>query len=139
MEDLMSQNSTTPNSTTKTDPHPGMMGDGTEEQNLGQRGNPGARITEDEVEAAFAGQRAAESRAFDEAADRWAALRERGVAVREHVANSADAVRSWAADQTDAAKRTAAEKPVLVVSASAATALAVGLAIGFLLGRASND
>jgi ElaB/YqjD/DUF883 family membrane-anchored ribosome-binding protein len=139
MEDLMSQNSTTPNSTTKTDPHPGMMGDGTEEQNLGQRGNPGARITEDEVEAAFSGQRAAESRAFDEAADRWAALRERGVAVREHVANSADAVRNWAADQADAAKRTAAEKPVLVVSASAATALAVGLAIGFLLGRASND
>ena len=36
------------------DPHPGMMGDGTEEQNLGQRGNPAARIKEDEVDAAFA-------------------------------------------------------------------------------------
>ena len=24
--------------------HPGMMGDGTEEQNLNERGNPGARI-----------------------------------------------------------------------------------------------
>jgi hypothetical protein len=34
-------------------PHPGMMGDGTEEQNLGQRGNPGARIKKDEVDAAF--------------------------------------------------------------------------------------
>ena len=34
--------------------HPGMMGDGTEEQNLGQRGNPAARIKEDEVDAAFA-------------------------------------------------------------------------------------
>ncbi|WAJ30535.1 Rmf/CrpP family protein [Antarcticirhabdus aurantiaca] len=36
--------------------HPGMMGDGTEEQNLNQRGNPEARISEDEVDAAF-GQR----------------------------------------------------------------------------------
>jgi hypothetical protein len=35
-------------------PHPGMMGDGTEEQNLGQPGNPGARIKKDEVDAAFA-------------------------------------------------------------------------------------
>jgi hypothetical protein len=32
---------------------PGMMGDGTEEQNLGQHGNPKARITEDEVKDAF--------------------------------------------------------------------------------------
>jgi hypothetical protein len=38
----------------KTDTaHPGMMGDGTEEQNLGQRGNPAARIKEDEVDDAF--------------------------------------------------------------------------------------
>jgi hypothetical protein len=35
------------------DPHPGMMGDGTEEQNLGQPGNPAARIKQDEVDAAF--------------------------------------------------------------------------------------
>ena len=34
--------------------HPGMMGDGTEEQNLGQPGDPGARIKKDEVDAAFA-------------------------------------------------------------------------------------
>jgi hypothetical protein len=33
--------------------HPGMMGDGTEEQNLNQEGNPSARITEDEVTEAF--------------------------------------------------------------------------------------
>lgn len=32
---------------------PGVMGDGTEEQNLGQPGNPKARITEDEVKEAF--------------------------------------------------------------------------------------
>jgi hypothetical protein len=35
-------------------PHPGMMGDGTEEQNLGQPGDPAARIKKDEVDAAFA-------------------------------------------------------------------------------------
>ncbi|SHG65882.1 hypothetical protein [Bradyrhizobium erythrophlei] len=34
--------------------HPGMMGDGTEEQNLGQPGDPTARIKKDEVDAAFA-------------------------------------------------------------------------------------
>jgi hypothetical protein len=33
--------------------HPGMMGDGTEEQNLDERGNPARRIKKDEVEAAF--------------------------------------------------------------------------------------
>jgi hypothetical protein len=33
--------------------HPGMMGDGTQEQNLDERGNPAARITEDELSAAF--------------------------------------------------------------------------------------
>ena len=33
--------------------HPGMMGDGTEEQNLGERGNPTARIKKNEVAAAF--------------------------------------------------------------------------------------
>ena len=32
---------------------PGVLGDGTEEQNLGQPGNPKARITEEEVEEAF--------------------------------------------------------------------------------------
>jgi hypothetical protein len=32
---------------------PGMMGDGTEEQNLDERGNPAARIEEDELDAAF--------------------------------------------------------------------------------------
>jgi len=36
--------------------HPGMMGDGTEEQNLGERGNRAARIKKNEVTAAF-GQR----------------------------------------------------------------------------------
>jgi hypothetical protein len=30
-----------------------MMGDGTEEQNLGERGDPTKRIKEDEVDAAF--------------------------------------------------------------------------------------
>jgi hypothetical protein len=39
------------------DAHPGMMGDGTEEQNLGQRGNPAARIKKKEVAAAFGKRR----------------------------------------------------------------------------------
>ena len=34
-------------------PHAGMMGDGTEEQNLNQKGNPEVRITQDDVDAAF--------------------------------------------------------------------------------------
>jgi hypothetical protein len=33
--------------------HPGMMGDGTEEQNLNQKGDPAARISRKEVEDAF--------------------------------------------------------------------------------------
>jgi hypothetical protein len=37
--------------------HPGMMGDGTEEQNLGERGNPAARIRKKEVVAAFGKKR----------------------------------------------------------------------------------
>ncbi len=37
----------------KVDPHPGMMGDGTEEQNLNQTGDPSARVTEDDVKEAF--------------------------------------------------------------------------------------
>ncbi len=35
----------------------GMFGDGTEEQNLNQPGNPAARITKDEVDAAFDGKK----------------------------------------------------------------------------------
>jgi hypothetical protein len=37
--------------------HPGMMGDGTEEQNLGEHGNPAARIKKKEVTAAFGKKR----------------------------------------------------------------------------------
>jgi hypothetical protein len=37
--------------------HPGMMGDGTEEQNLGERGDPAARIKKNEVTAVFGKQR----------------------------------------------------------------------------------
>lgn len=39
----------------KTSPD-GMMGDGTEEQNLDQPGDPSKRITEDEVDEAFKGK-----------------------------------------------------------------------------------
>lgn len=37
--------------------HPGMMGDGTEEQNLGERGNSTARIKRKEVATAFSKRR----------------------------------------------------------------------------------
>ena len=33
--------------------HPGMLGDGTEEQNLNQTGDPSLRIKSEEVDAAF--------------------------------------------------------------------------------------
>ncbi len=36
--------------------HPGMMGDGTEEQNLNERGNQEGRIKKDEVDTAFGKQ-----------------------------------------------------------------------------------
>ena len=42
----------------RAEQHVGMMGDGTEEQNLDQPGDPGARITEAEVEEAFGQQKA---------------------------------------------------------------------------------
>ena len=35
--------------------HPGMLGDGTEEQSLNQPGDPSRRIKEDEVDEAFGG------------------------------------------------------------------------------------
>jgi hypothetical protein len=53
MEDAMTNDPTT---AADGNAYPGMMGDGTEEQNLNQRGNPSARITEDEVQTAFAGK-----------------------------------------------------------------------------------
>jgi hypothetical protein len=54
--DFEMTNKPDPKGTSKklAEPHPGMMGDGTEEQNLGQPGNPGGRIKKDEVDAAFA-------------------------------------------------------------------------------------
>jgi hypothetical protein len=42
--------------------HPGMMGDGTEEQNLNERGDPSARIKEDEVADAFGKQQPKQSK-----------------------------------------------------------------------------
>lgn len=42
-----------PRQTPNDGSQPGVLGDQTEEQNLGQPGNPKARITKDEVEAAF--------------------------------------------------------------------------------------
>jgi hypothetical protein len=56
----MTNKTTAPHGTKKQAkvPHPGMMGDGTEEQNLNERGNPAARIKKKEVVAAFGKPRA---------------------------------------------------------------------------------
>jgi hypothetical protein len=48
-------NNTTPKQA--EDAHPGMMGDGTEEQNLNQPGNPEKRIAKKDVDATFGKQR----------------------------------------------------------------------------------
>jgi len=55
----MTNKATTPHVTKKQADvaNPGMMGDGTEEQNLNQPGNPAARIKKEDVEAAFAKRR----------------------------------------------------------------------------------
>lgn len=141
----------------------GMMGDGTEEQNLNQTGDPSARITQDDVEAAFS-QAPTEKRSFldkgaavqaakkvkgavmdaaddveDAATEKLSALTDRVNAMRDQVQQTAEQARAWAGRQAEAAKQTAAEKPVLVLSASAGVALAVGLFAGFLIGRASAD
>jgi hypothetical protein len=61
MEDLMMNKITAPRDIKKQAKvaHPGMMGDGTEEQNLGQRGNPAARIKKKDARAAFGKKRPA--------------------------------------------------------------------------------
>ena len=45
------------NKTPAAEKHPGMLGDGTEEQNLNQPGNPDARIKKDELTEAFSSAR----------------------------------------------------------------------------------
>ena len=151
--------------------YPGMMGDGTEEQNLGQVGDPSARISQDEVQQAFGGaQTPQEPRSFsagggnapaetggmdkagamqladkakDAAADKLSALTDKVNAMRDQVQQSADAAREWAVKQAgsakDAAQQLHDEKPLLVLSASAGAALAVGLLAGFIIGRATAD
>ncbi len=53
----MTDKTTTPPSDTGKKPaHPGMLGDGTEEQNLNQPGNPADRIKKEDVDAAFKNQ-----------------------------------------------------------------------------------
>jgi ElaB/YqjD/DUF883 family membrane-anchored ribosome-binding protein len=139
--------------------YPEMMGDGTEEQNLNQTGDPSARITEAEVDQAFAARH--ESRTFldadkaRQAADKLAdkardtadetlsSLTGTVNAVRDQVQQSAEQARDWAKKQAgsaaESAKQLHAERPVLVLSVSAGAALAVGLLAGFVIGRATAD
>lgn len=60
-------------------------------------------------------------------------------ATKKYAKESAEAARDWASRQAAIAKQTASDKPVLTVSLSAATALAAGLVLGFVLGRAMAD
>ena len=144
-------------------PYPEMMGDGTEEQNLNQVGDPSARITEGEVDKAFAAGSSVASRLKDEArtfldndqakqmagkakdaaAETLSTLTDKVNTVRDQVQSSAEAARDWAKKQADtaadSAKRLQAERPILVLSASAGAALAVGLLAGFVIGRATAD
>ena len=137
--------------------YPGMMGDGTEEQNLNQVGDPSARISEGEVDQAFAASSPKEPRSFldkdqakqmagkakDVAADTLSGLTDKVNAIRDQVQSSADAARDWSRKQAgaaaDAAKELHAERPILVLSVSAGAALAVGLLAGFVIGRATAD
>jgi len=140
--------------------YPEMMGDGTEEQNLNQPGDPSARITEGEVDEAFGSSRR-EPRTFidkdqarqtanmladktkDTAAETLSSLTGAVNAVRDQVQQSAEAARDWTRKQAGAAAESAkqlhAERPVLVLSVSAGAALAVGLLAGFVIGRATSD
>lgn len=135
--------------------YPGMMGDGTEEQNLNQMGDPSARISEGEVDQAFGAGREPRSfadkdqarqladKARDTASETLSALTDKVNAVRDQVQSSAEAARDWTKRQAesaaDAAKQLHAERPVLVLSVSAGAALAVGLLAGFVIGRATAD
>lgn len=137
--------------------YPGMMGDGTEEQNLGQIGDPSARIGDDEVQQAFGASASREPRSFldkdaameaagkakDAAAEKLSALTDKVNAMRDQVQQSADAARDWAAKRAgsakDAARQLHEDRPVLVLTVSAGAALAVGLLAGFVIGRATAD
>ncbi|MGZ3276136.1 MAG: hypothetical protein ACXU8Z_20445, partial [Caulobacteraceae bacterium] len=144
-------------------PYPEMMGDGTEEQNLNQVGDPSARITEGEVDKAFGAATSAASRtlkeartfldkdqarqmagkAKDVASETLSTLTDKVSAARDQVQQSAEAAREWAKKQAeqaaDSAKRLQAERPIAVLSVSAGAALAVGLLAGFVIGRATAD
>jgi ElaB/YqjD/DUF883 family membrane-anchored ribosome-binding protein len=82
-------------------------------------------------------------KAKDTAAETLSTLTDKVNAARDQVQQSAEAARDWAMKQADhaaqSAKQLQAERPVLVLSVSAATALVVGLAAGFVIGRATAD
>jgi len=119
------------------DSHPGMMGDGTEEQSLGQVGDPSARIGEDEVIEAFR----PDGRSFAPKGPEGVArpLRQRAKAVQEWAADKTDGARQWASERAMDAEQVIAERPVVVVTVSTLVALTAGLAIGFLLGREAGE
>jgi hypothetical protein len=67
------------------------------------------------------------------------ALNERVLAAKDWAAEKAGVAREWTQEKAGQVKEVLSDERVTVISISAATALAVGLAVGFLVGRASAD
>jgi ElaB/YqjD/DUF883 family membrane-anchored ribosome-binding protein len=138
-----------------------MMGDGTEEQNLGQVGDPSARIGQDEVQEAFGGSKAAgaqgsgvmkEPRSFmdkdaalnmagdmagkakDAAADKLSALTDKVNAMRDQMQQSADAARDWASKKAGAAKDAAVQLHTDKPVLVLSVSAGAALAVGLLAG-----
>jgi ElaB/YqjD/DUF883 family membrane-anchored ribosome-binding protein len=116
-------------------PYPGMMGDGTEEQNLGQVGDPSARITEEEVDQAFGATAPAQAPASTAGRAFAPKVKEGIEASQAWVGDKADAARRWSSDRAAQAEQVISERPAIVITASALSALVVGLVAGFLIGR----
>jgi ElaB/YqjD/DUF883 family membrane-anchored ribosome-binding protein len=114
-----------------------MMGDGTEEQNLGQTGNPSARISEEEVDDAFGST--GQSQAADHGFGIAPKVKEQIEASQEWLGDKTEAALRWSSDQLAQAEQVVAERPAIVITASALSALTVGLLLGFLLGRADAE
>jgi hypothetical protein len=68
-----------------------------------------------------------------------AALNDRVMAAKDWAAEKAGVAREWTAEKAGQVKDALSDERVTVISISAAAALAAGLALGFLIGRATAD
>ena len=71
--------------------------------------------------------------------DRASALNERVLAAKDWAAEKAGVAREWTSEKAGQVKEVLSDERVTVISISAAAALAAGLALGFLIGRATAD